>query len=231
MALRVFGDRSEPCGTRLAVPFGPLDPRTVSELVAGIGVVQEADTPIGDALLRSPNDLRGSSGSRIVLLITDSEETWPHRDLCGQDPADAIRKIRRAGITSVSIIGLAVKDRKATQTMRKWARAGNGTYFSARDLGQLARAVRSAVSAPFAVYDTSGGLMAEGVVNAAPVSLAPGSYRVVVSSDPEVTFDAIAVTSRETVTVTMPSAEEPPDPAPSASPTPAAAAPPGDDPA
>jgi Mg-chelatase subunit ChlD len=230
MALRIFGDRSEPCGTRLAVPFGPLDIRRVSDLVAGIEVVQEADTPIAGALLRTPDDLAGSSGSRIVLLITDSEETWPHPDLCGHDPADAIRKVRRAGITSVSIIGLAVKDRGATQTMRKWARAGNGTYFAARDLEQLARAVRSAVSAPFAVYDTSGQLVANGVVNAAPVSLPPGSYRVVVSSDPEVTFEAIAVESDDTVTVTMPSAQEPPEPPPSDPSEPAPSAPPGSDP-
>ena len=230
MALRIFGDRSEPCGTRLAVPFGPLDLRTVVDLVAGIDVVQEADTPIADALLRSPDDLEGSRGSRVVLLITDSEETWPHRDLCGRDPADAIRKVHRAGITSVSIIGLAVKDRKATQTMRKWARAGNGTYFSARDLGQLARAVRSAVSAPFAVYDAGGELVTNGIVNAAPVSLPPGSYRVVVSSDPEVTFEAIAIESQQTVTVTMPSAEEPPDSAPSPAPTPVASELPASDP-
>jgi hypothetical protein len=227
LALRIFGDRAEPCGTRLAVPFGPLELRPVRDLVAGIDVVQEADTPIAAALLRTPDDLEGTSGSRIVLLITDSEETWPHRDLCGRDPADAIRKIHRAGITSVSIIGLAVRDRKATQTMRKWAKAGNGTYFSARDLGQLARAVRSAVSAPFAVFDAGGERVAEGVVNAGPVPLPPGSYRVVVSSEPEVTFEAIAVTSQETVTVTMPSAEEPPDP--TVPPTAESAAPPGDD--
>ena len=210
VALRIFGDRSDPCGTRLGVPVGPLDTRTVTSVVDGIDVVQEADTPIAAALLRTPADLAGSTGSRIVLLITDSEETWPNKDLCGRDPATAIRKVRRAGVTSVNIIGLAVNDRKATQTMRKWARSGNGTYFSARDLGQLATAVRSAVSAPFGVFDDAGALLASGVVNAGPVQLPPGSYRVVVSSDPEVTFEAIALESGQSVTITMPGAKPAP---------------------
>ena len=215
LALRVFGDRSDPCATQLAVPFGPLDPKTVTALVDSIDVVQEADTPIAAALLRTPADLARSSGSKIVLLITDSEETWPNKDLCGRDPAAAIRKIRREGISSVNIIGLAVKDRQATQTMRKWARSGNGAFFTARDLGQLAAAVRSAVSAPYGAFDASGALVASGVVNAAPVQVPPGSYRVVVSSDPEVTFEAIAVESDQSVTVTMPSAKSAPDAVPS----------------
>ncbi len=212
VALRVFGDRGDQCATRLAVPFGPLDPRTLTRLVDGIDVIQATDTPIAAALSRAPEDLGSSSGSRIVLLITDSEETWPNQDLCGRDPAEAIRKIRREGITSVNVIGLAVNDRKATQTMKQWARVGNGSYFKAGSLEQLAAAVRSAVSAPYAVFDAAGTEVANGVVNAAPVQLPPGSYRVVVSSDPEVTFEAVALESGRSVTVTMPNAEPTPPP-------------------
>ena len=50
VALRVLGDRDDPCGTRLAVPLQPLDPARVTELVEGIEVVQEADTPLGAAI-------------------------------------------------------------------------------------------------------------------------------------------------------------------------------------
>ena len=74
VAVRVLGDQNDVCGTRLVVPLGPLDPPTVVSRVNAIDVVQEADTPLGQALRAVPDDLAGSTGTRIVLLITDSED-------------------------------------------------------------------------------------------------------------------------------------------------------------
>ena len=75
VAIRVFGDPAHPCGTDLAVPFGPLDPASVTGLIDGIEVFQQNDTPIGLALRSVPSDLADAAGTRIVLLITDSQET------------------------------------------------------------------------------------------------------------------------------------------------------------
>ena len=57
MAVRVFGSRSDVCATRLAVPLGPLDPDAVTALVDRIKVVQEADTPLGQAIAAVATDL------------------------------------------------------------------------------------------------------------------------------------------------------------------------------
>ena len=82
VAVRVLGDAADVCGTNLIVPLGPLDATAVEGKVNGIDVVQAADTPLGQALRSVPDDLAGSTGTKIVLLITDSEEIWPDTATC-----------------------------------------------------------------------------------------------------------------------------------------------------
>ena len=203
VAIRVFGDPADPCGTTLAVPLGPLDPASVTDRIDGIQVFQENDTPIGIALRSVPGDLAQASGTRIVLLITDSQESWPNRDLCGLDPMVAVRELAKTD-THVDVVGLSVTNKKASRTMQAWANVGHGQYFSANDPEQLSQAVTTVVSAPFDVFDTPGTKVGGGIVGGAPVSLPPGTYRVVVQSDPTVTFDAIVLQSGGAVTLTMP---------------------------
>jgi hypothetical protein len=205
VALRVLGSRAQPCRTQLAVPLGPLDPDTITDLVDPITVDQRADTPIGAALRAVADDLAGATGSRIVLLITDSEETWPHRDLCGLDPGKAVRELRREGIDAhLNIVGLAVRNRRARSQMVRWARIGAGSYFDARNPEQLNRAVATAASAPFQVFDVAGAQAASGTVNGAPIELPPGTYRVVVLTEPEVVFEAVVLDSGGNVSLTLP---------------------------
>jgi hypothetical protein len=194
VAVRVLGDRSSPCATRLAVPLGPLDPVTVTRRVTAIRVDQEADTPIGRALRAVAADLAGPARSRMVILITDSEETWPHRDLCGLDPEVALRELRASGIDArVNVVGLAVEDRDARRQLQRWARVGGGAYFDARDPEQLEAAIFAAAGAPYRVEDASGAVVATGTVGGPPVRVAPGTYRVVVQADPEIRFDQVVV--------------------------------------
>jgi hypothetical protein len=209
VAVRILGDREDPCGTSLLVPLGPLDPAAVRARVSRIQVVQEADTPLGAAIASVPADLGGSAGTKIVLLITDSEEIWPHPDLCGKDPAAAIRDLRRRGIDArLNIVGMAVSKRKAQQQMRRWARSGNGGYFDASGQDELARALERAVSAPFRVYDEAGNEVAGGTVGGDPVSLPPGRYSVVVLSEPPARFDAVVMLPKGSVTLTLPVPQE-----------------------
>lgn len=211
VAVRVLGDAADVCGTRLVVPLGPLDPAAVIQRVNGIRVVQEADTPIGAALRAVPEDLAGSAGTRIVLLITDSEEVWPDPDLCGDDPAAAVRDLRRRGIDArLNIVGLQVKAKKATTQLKKWARLGNGSFFSANDADQLGRSIRTAVSAPFRVLDGAGNEIASGTVDGAGVPVKPGVYSVVVLTDPVARFDGIEIEPGEGETLQLPDATPPP---------------------
>ncbi len=231
VAVRVLGSRDEPCGTRVAVPFGPLDASVVTDLVDRLRVDRAADTPIGQAFDAVPEDLATATGARIVLLITDSKEIWPHRDLCGQDPLDAIRDLQRQGIDArINIVGMAVDDRRARRQMARWAKVGGGAYFDARDRRQLDDAIRQAVSAPYQVFDQAGKLAGNGTVGGKPINLPPGTYRVVVLSEPPATYPGIVVETGGSVTVTLPSTEprKVSTPTPEGSPGPDESAAPGE---
>jgi hypothetical protein len=221
VAVRVLGDRTDVCGTRLVVPLAPLDPAAVLAEVEAIEVHQEADTAIGAAIRAVPDDLAGSTGTRIVLLVTDSEEIWPHPDLCGADPGAAIRLLRRRGIDArLNIVGLAVDSRKARNQMRRWASLGDGSFFEARDQRQLARSVQAAVSAPFRVLDGAGNEVASGTVGGTPTEVPPGTYSVVVLTDPVSRFDGVLVEPEGAVALRLevPDAPQPDEPSSAAVP-------------
>jgi Mg-chelatase subunit ChlD len=212
VALRVFGDGgggggagvgSDPCATSLAVPLSPLDPEALSARIDRLEVLQETDTPIGAALRQVPGDLARASGTRVVVLISDGEET------CGGDPAAAVRAIRAKGIDArVNIVGFGLSDKRLKKAMQGWARLGKGDYFDARDSRQLARAVAAAVSAPYRVLDADGNEVAAGTVGGAPVKVPPGTYSVVVLADPTVRFDAVEVSPGKRASLELPEAGE-----------------------
>jgi hypothetical protein len=198
VALRVFGDQRDVCGTRLAVPLAPLDPSAVTRLVRGIRVVREADTPIAGAISAVPTDLAGNARTRIVLMITDAEEVWPHRDLCGRDPAGAIEALRGAGIeVRLDIVGFGMSNRRAKAQMRRWAELGGGSYFDAGDQRELAEGIAVALRAPFQVFDEDGLLAATGTVDGPEVVLPPGRYRVEVLTSPVIVLEDVEILAGE----------------------------------
>ncbi len=210
VAVRIFGTRSKVCGTRLAVPLGPLDPVAVSTLLDRITAVQEADTPIGQAITAVARDLSSISGARIVVLITDSEEVWPHRDLCRSDPRKAIRGLAAAEIDiRLNIVGFALSDRTAKAQMREWAHLGNGSFFDAGDEQELAAGIARALAAPIDVYDRHGVVVGVGTVGGGPIDVPVGRYRVEVRSDPPVTFQDVVVTAGMGVDLTLGAEGEP----------------------
>ena len=203
VALRVFGSGADTCGTSLAVPLSPLAPDSLSARIASLDVVQATDTPIGSALRKVPEDLADASGTRIIVLITDGQET------CGGDPAAAVRALKAKGIDArVNIVGFGLSDRRLKKSMQGWARLGNGTYFDARDSAQLARAIANAVSAPFRVLDANGNEVAAGTVGGAAVKLPSGTYTVVALTDPTVRFEAVVVTPGKEASLVLPAADQ-----------------------
>jgi hypothetical protein len=76
VALRVFGHK-EPnsCRTDLEIPLGPLDPAKANKTIQGVNAMNLAKTPIADSLAKVESDLKGAPGRKVIVLVTDGEET------------------------------------------------------------------------------------------------------------------------------------------------------------
>lgn len=172
-AFRVFGRMEDSCQTDLDVPLGPLNVQAVSAKIAGLEPKNGAKTAIGASLELVAADLRAVQGERLVILLTDGEET------CGGDPAAAIEKLRKAGTTvRVNIVGLAIDDAKLAETFKHWADAGGGTYFDAKGAAALNDAMAQAMRPSFEVVDAQGAVVADGLAGGDAVRVMPGNYTV-----------------------------------------------------
>ena len=190
LAVRVFGNIPESCDTNLIAPLQPLDPGAMSGLISGLEAIDGVNTPIGASLAQVAADLEGASGTRIVVLVTDGEET------CGGDPAVALREIATQGIDArVNIVGFAVEDDALKAQFREWAHLGNGQYFDAAGAADLGQAIAAAVQPPFRVLDADGNEVARGLVDGDPVEVPTGTYRVEVQAAQLVVIDNVDVGS------------------------------------
>lgn len=198
VALRVFG-HTEPgsCDTELLVPMGPLDPVAVAATIGGVEAKNLAKTPIADSLAAVPSDLGGAQ-SVAVILVTDGEET------CEGDPAAVIQSLQDQGIdVSVNIVGFAIDDAALEAQFAEWAKLGGGRYFEARDQAGLSKALEEALQVPYSVYDSSGAVVAEGLVGGEPVALERGVYRVAVKTVPQHTFDDVQVRGEDEIVLQL----------------------------
>lgn len=146
VALRTFGDTPDSCDTNLAVPLQPLDPGAMASTIDQLPVVNLVRTPIAASLEAVASDLGEAPGPKIVVLVTDGEET------CDGDPAAAIGGLVDQGFdVHVNIVGFALNDDALRATFQEWARLGQGSYFDATNAEQLGAAIAAAVQAPFEV--------------------------------------------------------------------------------
>ena len=174
-ALRVFGHReADSCRTDLEIPLAPLNASAAQATIAGVNAMNLARTPIADSIRAVPADLDGVPGERILIVLTDGEET------CEGDPAAAIQSLRDLGWDiRVNIVGFAINDADLERTFESWAVAGNGEYFSALDADALSDAMTRAVASQFRVLDAGGYVVASGITGDEAMTLAPGDYRIV----------------------------------------------------
>jgi hypothetical protein len=172
-ALRVFGREVDSCQTDLDVPVAPLNVAAVQQRIGALVAKNGAKTPIGASLEKAADDLKGVSGEKLVVLVTDGEET------CGGDPAAAIASLRKAGLTTrVSIVGFALDDENLASTFRRWSDAGGGAFFEARDAAGLDKSLTEALRPNFEVVNAQGQVLASGMVGGEPVTVAAGNHQV-----------------------------------------------------
>jgi len=196
-AFRVFGREVDSCQTDLDVPVGPLNPAAVAQRIAALNAKNGAKTPIGASLAKVAEDLKSVSGEKLVVLITDGEET------CGGDPAAEIEKLRKAGIgTRVSIVGFALDDQKLAATFRRWSDLGGGAFFDAKDAAGLDKSLTAAMRPGFEVVNAQGQVIANGIVGGDAVATPAGNHTVRIKGRAN-SAKPVTVKSKETTNVAL----------------------------
>lgn len=196
-ALRVFGREVDSCQTDLDVPVGPLNANAVSQRIAALTAKNGAKTPIGASLAKVAEDLKGVAGAKLVVLITDGEET------CGGDPAAEIEKLRSAGIdTRISIVGFALEDEKLAAAFRRWSDLGGGAFFDAKDAEGLDRSLTAALRPAFEVVDAQGQVIASGIAGGDAVPVPAGDHTVRIKGR-QSSAKSVSVKPKQTAQVTL----------------------------
>ncbi|MEZ5492415.1 MAG: VWA domain-containing protein [Gammaproteobacteria bacterium] len=176
--LRVFGHReADSCRTDLEIPLDPLDPTAVMSKISSIDAMNLARTPIGASIAAVRDDMESVTGQRVVVVLTDGEET------CDGDAASEIEALRNIGWDiRVNIVGFAIDDAELVRTFESWAAAGGGEYFNATSAEDLSAAMLRAVAARFEVINANNETIASGLTGGEPIVLPPGDYRIVAGS-------------------------------------------------
>ena len=199
IALRVFGHKeADSCRTDLEVPLTPLDPAKMVSIIGKIEAKNLAKTPIAASLTAVASDLSEVPGERIVILLTDGEET------CDGDPALAIRKLRAGGTNvRVNIVGYAIEDEDLRQTFESWATLGKGRYLNAPSADELAKAMKRVLALPYKVYKGDA-LVAQGIAGEGNHELPAGDYTLRFERNGETLSKPLTVIAEKEVEATIP---------------------------
>lgn len=191
-AFRAFGTRMANCESDLLLKLQPLDRAKVGGMVRKLNATNMAKTPLGASLLAVAEDLKGVKGQKIVVMLTDGEET------CGGDPAAAIQALKKQGLdVRVNIVGFAVDDTTLKAGFERWAELGGGRFFDAKNGQELSKALTEAMRPKFQVTDAAGTVVTEGTAGGAPIKLLAGTYMVRVLTSPVRTFERVRITSNQ----------------------------------
>lgn len=174
VALRVFGDKqANACRTDLAIKLEPLDSQKAKNIISNINAKNLAKTPIADSLAKVATDLKSHQGKKIVILVTDGEET------CDGNPEEVIDKLIEQGIdVRLNIVGFAIDDEELKAQFNQWSNQGGGQYFDSNNSESLKKSISQALKTPFSIFSLSGELIKEGVVNGEALELPAGIYQI-----------------------------------------------------
>ncbi|CAA6822351.1 MAG: Unknown protein [uncultured Sulfurovum sp.] len=199
VALRVFGHKkADSCRTDLEMRLQPLNVKKTTNIISKINAKNLAKTPIADSLAKVADDLKKVNGKKVVILVTDGEET------CDGDPAKEIQMLKDKGVdVRINIVGFAINNEALKAQFKSWAELGDGNYFEADDKESLNEAVKKALQVPYKVYNKTDEIVGTGVVGDEPIKLKGGSYKVVIESSPEQVFEDVTVIGEQMKEVTL----------------------------
>ncbi len=143
-AFRAFGLEVDACRSELMLPLEPLDPVVAEQAIRDVPAINLAKTAIADSLKLAAEDLAPLDPPRVVVLVTDGDET------CDGDVAATIDEIGASGIDlHLNIVGFAIDDAALTETFADWAQRADGRYLAAGDAEGLVQAVTEATEPGF----------------------------------------------------------------------------------
>ena len=205
IGLRLYGHRapSKPkarscTDTQLVVPFQRVDRERFAAFLDQIK--PRGQTPIGLSLRQVADDFGAQPGRKIVVLITDGEET------CSPDPGDpdypprVVANLQAAGVDlRVNIVGFDIDKQEVRDFLRDLAGRTGGLFASAEDAASLGAALEQALRAPYRVEDAAGNEIARGTLDGGAIELPVGVYRVVIeATEPLVVEEVRIERERET---------------------------------
>jgi Ca-activated chloride channel family protein len=161
MGLRTYGanvagqGKAKACAdTELVAPVRAGDRGALRDAVAALE--GKGRTPIGNALLATPDDFGDDGRRHQVILVSDG------LDNCAPpEPCAAARRVAKRGVElTISVVGFRL-DAAARRQMRCIARVGGGTYVDANDTDRLREELLTAFARAFRGYE-AGGTEAEG---------------------------------------------------------------------
>ncbi|MCK5923985.1 MAG: VWA domain-containing protein, partial [Methylococcales bacterium] len=199
VALRGFGhiEGNLACRTALEYPAQALDRDSFLAASNRIEPKFNANTPIAESLLGVQSDLADIPGPKIIILLTDGNET------CGGDVAGAIEALVSGGFdVRIDVVGIGIDDDALRSEFEGWAEAGGGVYYDAPDSDSITTAMADIFSrglpTPFQVLDSDGTLVQQGLANGDPISLPVGDSTVQVLTSPLESFDITVTEGEET---------------------------------
>lgn len=195
--LRVFGHKeADSCRSDIEIPMQPLNPYRAIRKIDRIMAKNLAKTPIASSLAKVATDLKGFKGKKVVILVTDGEET------CDGNPAEEIQHLKASGIdVRINIVGFAINDNALKEQFKQWAALGDGEYFEAHDKNSLNEAMQKALQISYRVYDISNNLVSIGKVGDTGVELEGGYYSVILDSVPPAMLKKVLLKGEETTTI------------------------------
>ncbi len=145
VALRAFGNMegNYSCRSDLMVPLKPLERKKMREIINAIVPKKLAGSAIADSLSHVTEDLAEADGPKIVILITDGNES------CDGNPASAIEAlVEQDDNLRVDIVGIAIENSALKTEYERWATLGHGRYYDATSSQALTETLAEALIIP-----------------------------------------------------------------------------------